>query len=329
MNKKEMLSITLSLFDDGGAAAGAENGSPAAQGTDAGAQGDNNGTRADTQRGNTGEQNAPKVIYGKMPETGTGTSAQSTGDNHAAGGENGAEMSEEDIQKEFLGLINGKYKKAFGSETQKIINRRFSETKQMEETIAAQNPIIDVLKTRYGTDDISKLTELVNADDELLREAAERNGMDPAQFREFEKMKRELNERKKAEASRLGKERADRQIAAWQQEADAMKAEYPEFNLAEECKNEAFLALLRGNSSVKNAYIAIHYEELMQKNAQKAAAEAEKRISDNVRANGNRPRENGSSSRGGFINKPDPSKWSDAEMDEVARLVAEGAEIPL
>ena len=105
--------------------------------------------------------------------------------------------------------------------------------------------------------------------------------------------------------------------------------DYPDINLSEEVKNPVFLSMLRAHVPLRDAYEQVHRDEIRQKIAAQAAADAEKRISDSIRANGMRPKENGSSSRSSFQSKTDPSNWTNADMDEVAKRVRRGEKVYL
>lgn len=345
MKKYFMLPVILSLFDGGGAggaaSAGATGDGSAAPGVEQAEsnQGDTKGGRASTRRGNNTGEDLSDVVYGKQPpeavqqQNAAQKQEGNTVQSHAAG----EAKSKEELHAEFLELVNGKYKDAYTAETQRIIDRRFKTAKETEQALNAQRGVIESLMTRYGIadGDIDKLTEAVNADDELLRDAAEAHGMDVPQFREFQKMKRENEALKQAEAARLGKERADRQIAAWEEEVAALRGtpeapgDYPDINLSEEVKNPVFLSMLRAHVPLRDAYEQVHRDEIRQKIAAQAAADAEKRISDSIRANGMRPKENGSSSRSSFQSKTDPSNWTNADMDEVAKRVRRGEKVYL
>ena len=128
MNLKTTLRVILSLFDGGAAAAGAAAGASGGAEGGASAQGETtNASSSPTRKGKTGEY--ANVVFGKQEtpdDTGT-SSGEPKGEGakmqqHDAGA---AEKGGEDLKKEFLDLVNGKYKDVYTAETQRIINRRF------------------------------------------------------------------------------------------------------------------------------------------------------------------------------------------------------------
>ena len=87
--------------------------------------------------------------------------------------------------------------------------------------------------------------------------------------------------------------------------------------------------MLRAGVPVRDAYEVSHLGDIQARNAAKAAAEMEKRVMDNVRAKGMRPNENGTTSQPGVIVKNDPSKFTKADREEIARRVRRGERIVL
>lgn len=332
-----LLNVILGLFDGGGAAGGAGAGAAAGApsgGEGAGNQGETNTAGSvPTRRGKSGEY--ANVVFGKPPtgdETGTDGSGQQA-QPHAAGEGN---QSKEDLHKEFLDLVNGKYKDAYTAETQRIINRRFGEEKSKDTQLAAQQPIIDALMRRYGiTDgDVGKLSAAIDGDEDLSetlygREAAEA-GMSVPQYREYQRIQEENKALRKAEAARRGEQAANAQVADWNRQAAEMTADYPDFNLTAEVKsNPRFLAMLRAGVPIRSAYEVAHLDEIRDGIARSASAATEKRVTDNIRAKGMRPAENGTSSQTGVVYKSDPTKFTKADRAEIARRVARGEKITL
>lgn len=334
---KLLYPITLGLFDGGAAAGGAGAGAAAGAsgGGDAGtATGDTtNAGSASTRRGKSGEY--ANVVFGKAPageDSGTGGGAQQT-QPHAAGDGN---SKGEDLSKEFRDLVNGKYKDAYAAEVQRIINRRFGEDKTKDAQLAAQQPIIDTLMRRYGiTDgDVSKLSSAIDGDeamsDVLFGREAEAHGMSVPQYREYVRIQQENESLRREEAARRQEQRANEQFNDWIRQATEVASVYPEFDLQAELKNNPrFIAMLRSGVPVRHAYEVSHLDDILAGTARNASAAAEKRVTDNIRAKGMRPTENGTISQPGSVRKDDPSKWTKADRAEVIRRVARGEKITL
>lgn len=343
MNLKTTLRVILSLFDGGAAAAGAASGASGGAEGGASAQGDTtNASSSSTRKGKTGEY--ANVVFGKQEthdDTGT-SSGEPKGEGakmqqHDAGA---AGKGGEDLKKEFLDLVNGKYKDVYTAETQRIINRRFGEEKAKDKKIADSQPIIDTLMRHYGvTDgDMSKLRAAFEGDaainSVLYNAEAESMGMSVEQYREYARMQQENEALKRQEEDRQRQQKADETYNDWIRQASELvgtadaPGEYPDFDLKREvAENPRFIAMLRAGVPVKDAYEVSHLGDIQARSAAKAAAEMEKRVMDNVRAKGMRPNENGTTSQPGVIVKSDPSKFTKADRAEIARRVRRGERI--
>lgn len=318
MKFKEMHPLDLRMFDgDGGAAA-------------VGAQGETNGAvPGTTRRGKTGEFS--NVLFGKQ-ESATVTPAAEAQDTHAAG-ENVEEKTSkntlEDRRKAFRDMINGEYKDVFTEESQRIINRRFKETRTQETQLQAQQPVIELLKQRYGIadGDMGKLMTALENDNSYWTEAAEEAGMSVEQFKEFQKAKRENAAFVAAEENRKKSEAQQAQVQQWLNESAAMKEKFPNFDLNTELQNPHFLSMLRSGTPIEHAYKVMHFDELMSGAVSAATVSTEKRVIDNVRARGARPAENGTTSQSAFTVKDDVSKLTKAERAEIAKRGMRGEKI--
>lgn len=346
MNLKHTLTVILSLFDGGAAAAGAAAGASGGAEGAGGTQGDTQGASpSPTRKGKPGEY--ANVVFGKQeaPDD-TGTPAGEPKDDkgakmqqHDAGA---AKDGEGDLKKEFLDLVNGKYKDVYTAETQRIINRRFGEEKAKDQKIADAQPIIDALMRHYGVadGDMVKLRAAFDGDEALgtvlYEQEAESMGMSVEQYRKYLQMQQENEQLKRQEEDRQRAQKADETYNDWIRQASELvgtadaPGDYPDFDLRREvAENPRFIAMLRAGVPVRDAYEVSHLGDIQARNAAKAAAEMEKRVMDNVRAKGMRPNENGTNSQPGVIVKNDPSKFTKADRAEIARRVRRGERIVL
>lgn len=346
MNLKHTLTVILSLFDGGAAAAGAAAGASGGAEGAGGTQGDTQGASpSPTRKGKSGEY--VNVVFGKQeaPDD-TGTPAGEPKDDkgakmqqHDAGA---AKDGEGDLKKEFLDLVNGKYKDVYTQETQRIINRRFGEEKAKDQKIADAQPIIDALMRHYGVadGDMAKLRAAFDGDEALgtvlYEQEAESMGMSVEQYRKYLQMQQENEQLKRQEEDRQRAQKADETYNDWIRQASELvgtadaPGDYPDFDLRREvAENPRFIAMLRAGVPVRDAYEVSHLGDIQARNAAKAAAEMEKRVMDNVRAKGMRPNENGTNSQPGVIVKNDPSKFTKADRAEIARRVRRGERIVL
>lgn len=330
-----LLDVSLRLFDgEGGAAAPAAGEGATGDGNKGGSQ----ASPAPTRRGKSG--GFQNVLFGKQGDEPTAAGdepgPEGKAQPSAAGkGKEGDVVTTsntlEDRRKAFQELVNGEYKDIYTEETQRIIDRRFREARNLEERAAKQQPVIDMLMQRYkiADGDMGKLAAAVENDNAYWSEAAEEAGMSVEQYKQFQRLKRENDALLRAQRMRQSQQAAQQQLQKWYSEGEQVKAVYPDFDLGAESKNPQFISMLKAGVPVQHAYEVIHMDEIKAGVAQSTARQTEKQVVDGIRAKGNRPAENGTSSQSAFTVKDDPHKWTKQDRAEVARRVARGETIKL
>lgn len=323
----KLLDIDLHMFDGGAAGGGASAG-----GDGAGDGGNAAGSQALpdlSRRGKKTGDSGPKVVYGKQ-DTEAATQTQAAAET-APAQDKPPEKTPEERKAEFDAFIKGDYKDIFAERTQQIIDRRFKETRGLQEQLEAVNPVLEMLASKYdieGTDP-KAIREAIERDEEMWINKADKAGMTVDQFKTVEKMKRENEALRRDQERRLGMEQAQRQYNDWIQQAEAAKATYPNLDLrAELAADPQFGQMLKVGIPVQKAYEVLHMDSLKASVAQGAASLTEKRVTDNIRAKGERPAENGAAAKNnGVIIKSDPSQLTKADRAEIARRVQRGETI--
>lgn len=300
----DLVKANLSLFEGEGAGS-------------APTSGDNSNADTGSKKGD----DLKNVVYGKQaaaaePEQASTESADASQKKPSA----------EDREKAYADLINGEYKDLYTRDTQKMIDKRFKQTKELEQNIQKSQPLMATLAEKYGLDasDIDGITNAVNQDAALWQEAADREGMTVPQYMQFQQYKRESEALRQAEAARTNEERANQQLAVWTQQAEALKQTFPEFDLQVEAANPDFISMLRAGAPVELAYKAIHMDDIVTQSMKATAQAAEKKTVDHIRAMGSRPAENGISGRSAFTVKDDVTKLTKADRAEIARRAERG-----
>lgn len=330
MKFNDILHVTLDLFD--GAAGAAASG--AGEGAGSGTQGETQQTSpAATRRGSSGEYSNVKFGKQDQPAAAGGQQANppDAGEESKKQGVETTSDTLEDKRKAFRALVDGEYKDQYTEDTQRIIDRRFRETKNLETQLSQQKPILDMLMQRYkiADGDLGKLTQAIENDNAYWSQAAEEAGMSVEQYKQFQKLQRENAQLLQAQRRSQNQQAAEKQLQKWYQEAEAMKADYPDFDLGRESQDPQFLSMLRSGVPVKLAYEVMHMDEIKSTVAQTTAQQTEKQVVEGIRAKGARPAENGTSSQSGFVVKDDPAKWTKKDRAEIVRRVQRGEQIKL
>ena len=303
--KKDYINLHLHMFD-GGAAGGAEGGAEGAASTqDSGAE--------------------PTVVYGKDPAA--DESRSQVGSDEGEGDPDGAEP--EDIDAEFEELIKGKYKQQFDSRVHGIMQNRFKNAQDAKDVSAAWQNATAALAAMYGIDgtDPEALQKAIENDDGLFSTQADQQGLTPEQFRENLRLRmdaqmgRNMQEQMRIEAEKQAT------FQKWESEAAELTGALPNFDLAQELENDAFLDNLNRGLYVRDAFFVAHMDEILSGSNAAAKSEATQKVVDNFNQRAARPAENGAVHKPAVIRKTDPSKFTDADLDEIARRSRRGETI--
>ena len=292
--------MDLHLFD-GAASGGDGTAGSASSGNTA-----TSGTNADNAQSAQGENNNGQVA-------------------NASTSENVITTDEDKARTDFLNYIRGEGKQFYDENVQNIINKRFKELKTMEAERNALSPMIDSLKNFYGIEgnDFDALREAVLNDERMYEDKARENGVSVKVQMKFDKMERENAKLKEAENAKIQQEKTQAILEKWETQSNELKEEFPEFDLDYEMEsNSNFYDLLTHGLDVKTAYIASKPSEY----AAKVAKETEKRVTDNIRANGLRPNESGGSSATA-TSSFDVTKLTAAQRRDLANRAMQGERI--
>lgn len=245
------------------------------------------------------------------------------------GGEPGAATTPttlEERRKAYREMMEGEFKDLYTEDTQRIIDRRFREVRNLEEQVQRHQPLIDMLMQRYkiADGDMGKLLAAVENDDAYWSEAAEQAGMSVEQYKQFQRLQRENAALMEAQRRSQSQQQAQQQLQKWYTEAEQVRGVYPSFDLNAEVKNPQFLAMLRSGVPVQHAYEVIHMDEIKAGVAALQAKATEKQVVAGIRAKGARPAENGTAAQSAFIVKDDVTKLTKEDRAEIARRVARG-----
>jgi len=226
-----------------------------------------------------------------------------------------------DKGKAFNDLIKGEYKDEYDKSIQKVINKRFAETKQYQTSLEEQTPLINLLKQRYGTENIADITSAIENDQDYWNSRAEELGMTNEQAMLYEKAMQENAILKQAQADRQREEHQNEQVKMWFNEAEKVKEIYPDFDLMQELQGpggEAFAAQLKAGVPIQTAYETAHWREFVEQEKSKT----EKNVINNIKARGTRPQENGSTNP--ITTSKDLSKLTLNDINEIKKRVARG-----
>lgn len=241
------------------------------------------------------------------------------------------EITPEERAKNFNDLIHGDYKDLYNAEVQKIVKSRLKGMDELKQTNAAQQDIIDRLAAKYGVTDLGEIANAIDHDTAMWEHEADEAGMTTEQYMQLQNLQRDNARLIRAEQERYQQAQKQQQIQQWMQEAEEMKARYPGFDLEQELQNPQFVELISfkdRNYSMEHVYKMCHVDDLINNAAQVATAQTQKAVTDNIRARGSRPVENGSQQgHGAFSMTRDYNSMSLDQIKAIANQIKSGRKL--
>ena len=180
---------------------------------------------------------------------------------------------------------------------------------------------------KYGVKDLKSLQKAVQADDSYFEEAAAAEDLSVEQYKYKLKLEKENAQKDAALREIERRENAKKAYAEWKKQEEALKTRYPKFSLDAEANNPQFVKLLQSGIDVKTAFETIHHDEILSGAMMQTAEAVRKNVTDNIKARGLRPSENGINAQAGVIVKNDVSKLTPKDRAEIARRARMGESI--
>ena len=187
----------------------------------------------------------------------------------------------------------------YNKQLQVIIQSRLKSAKGAEEALAKLMPALELLARKHKLDpakmDYDALTKAISDDDSYYEDKALQMGTSVETAKKIDQQERDTARQKKAEELTLQEQKIRNHFAGLEQQAKEFQKIIPGFDLQTELKNPAFLRMTSPNVgiSVRDAYYAVHHDEMMQAGMQATAKATAQNISNNIQARQRRPDENG------------------------------------
>ena len=254
------------------------------------------------------------------------------------GEEKGKTKSPEERRKAFGELLRGEY----ADLTEELMQNAVTEATRRLEASPAMKGLMQALQEKYGTDanDLVALTEAVRngavKDDAYYEKLAMEKGVSTKTARELDKLEsqnKKLTEQqqliRQMERQREQQARIAELQAGWDREAEQLKAQYPDFNMAEVLANPEVEKMMRSGVSMTNAYRSAYFDHILKQQQAATARQVEQGVVNRLQQRNARPGENGTRPGGAVQTKIDVSHMSRKEMEEMERRAMRGEVITL
>ena len=278
------------------------------------------------------------------PEGRADTSAEEGAADQETEGKDGEEKGEgktkspEERRKAFGELLRGEY----ADLTEELMQNAVTEATRRLEASPAMKGLMQALQEKYGTDanDLVALTEAVRngavKDDAYYEKLAMEKGVSTRTARELDKLEsqnKHLTEQQQMiqqmERQRVQQARIAELQAGWDRETEQLKAQYPDFNMAEVLANPEVEKMMRSGVSMTNAYRSAYFDHILKQQQAATARQVEQGVVNRMQQRNARPGENGTRPGGAVQTKIDVSHMSRKEMEEMERRAMRGEVITL
>lgn len=235
-----------------------------------------------------------------------------------------------DLESEYDELMNGRFKEIHKKRTNSDFNKRFRDHKKLEKSVRDTQPLIDALSERYGIDkkDTAGLLEAFNYDKLYVRERAAELGMDDDEFIEHDRIKRKAQSFDRLQEEEQRRTEFNEKYNGWKSDAASLQKQYPSFDFDTEfMENSDFREMVAKGVPVRNAFLAIHHDDIMAGTVKYAVDRTAENVSRQVARQKARPTENGMSSQASLSSKVDVANLSGAEIRDYIRRIENGEKI--
>ena len=219
----------------------------------------------------------------------------------------------------------------YNKQMQMTVQSRLKSAKQAEEALAKMAPALEVLARKHGLDpnnpDYEALAKAVNDDDAYYEDKALELGVSIDAAKRIDQQERDNARKQQEEARNLEQQKLRNHFVKLEQQGEALKKVFPNFDLRTELQNPVFARMTSPNVgvSVEDAYHAIHRKEIMSRGMQVTAQQTAQKISNAIQAGSRRPDENGTSGQAASVTTFDYSKASKAQRDALKQQIRAAA----
>ena len=204
----------------------------------------------------------------------------------------------------------------YNKQMQSVVQSRLKTAKSAEATLGKITPALELLARKYDLDpanmDYDELAKKINDDDGYYEDKALSMGVSVETAKKIDQQERDTARQQREEARNLEDQKLRAHFTKLQQQGDAMKKVFPNFDLRTELQNPAFARMTSPNVgiSVEDAYYAVHRNEIQAAAMQATAQRTAQKISNSIQAGSRRPDEAGASGQAPSVTTFDYSKAS-------------------
>lgn len=219
----------------------------------------------------------------------------------------------------------------YNKRMQAVVQARLKTSKAAEETLSKLNPALELMARKYGLDpnnvDIDALTKAINDDSQYYEDKALELGVPIETAMKIDQTERDAARKQREEERTLEQQRIREHIVKLQQQGEALKKTFPNFDLRTELQNPIFARMTSPNVgiSVEDAYYAMHRNEIQTAAMQVTAQKAAQKISNSIQSRQRRPDEAGTSGMAPSVTTFDYAHASKEQREALKKAIREAS----
>lgn len=240
-----------------------------------------------------------------------------------------APAAEKTAEERWNEAKKGEFAEFIGRDIQSAIRDRFKNQQDVSEQLNALEPMLKVLRERAGVESNEELIHHVMDDDSLYEEEASEAGMTVAAYRQFMEMKKDRDEKAQLLQEDIERQMIRNHFDKLTQQAEEFKKQFPDFDLQKTLQNDPNFVRLTSPTvglSVRDAYFALHHDELAPQMMAYGMERAKQQMGQTIQAQRRRPAE-GAMKTGGQPAADfnvDPRSLSRPERNKLYQLIHQG-----
>ena len=219
----------------------------------------------------------------------------------------------------------------YNKEMQAVVQSRLRTAKGAEEKLGKLEPALELICRKYGLDpanpDYDALAKAVSDDKAYYEDKALEMGVSVETAMKIDQQERDTARQQRDQERTIEEQKMQRHFQSLQQQGEAMKKTFPNFDLMTELKNPAFIRMTAPDVgiSVEDAYYAVHRNEIQTASMQVAAQKAAQKLSNSIQAGNRRPSENGTTGQAPSVTTFDYRNASPEQRNELKRQIRAAA----
>lgn len=272
---------------------------------------------------NTPTQAPAAAGQGKAQEQKQEQAAAANNPTERAQTEPNARMSWDEIMKD----------PEYNKQMQAVVQSRLRSAKGAEETLGKLAPALELLARKHGQDpekiNYDDLVKAISDDESFYEDKALEMGVSIETAKRIDQQERDTARQQREEARTLEEQKFQNHIIKLEQQGEALKKVFPNFDLRAELRNPAFARMTSPNVgiSVEDAYYAIHRNEIQAASMQVTAQKVAQKVSNAIQSGSRRPQENGTSGQAPSVTTFDYRRASREQREALKQRIRSGEKI--